>query len=158
MPNILWYILLTTLDFTAEGKDNELWLVNLLYGYFCSRQVHAVACLSHQRHLAWLPICLLQTPSTSSLHPILLPNFTVNLRPHLHIVPPHSASRYQNMKQGWNQPGEAAAGCRESKCYFPPIKMCISPWAHSTQDPETNICSPLQPDSLLSTWHRGDIQ
>lgn len=91
-------------------------------------------------------------PSTQYCCLILL------LRPHLHIVLPHSASRYQNMKQGWNQPGEAAAGCRESKCHFPPIKMCISLWAHSTQDPETNICSPLQPDSLLSTWHRGDIQ
>lgn len=72
---------------------------------------------------------------------------TVNLRPHPHIVPPHSAPRYQNM--GWNQPRQAAAGCKGSKYYFPPIKMCISLWACSTQNSGTNICPP---SSTFVVW------
>lgn len=105
------------------------------------------SCLSHQRHLAWLPICLLHTPSTSSLHPILLPNFTVNLRPHLHIVPPHSASRYQNMRQagvesawgGWLHQGVEGLNVisLQQRCAY-----LYGPTVHRTQrQTSVHLCS-----------------
>ena len=74
---------------------------------------------------------------------------TVNLRSHPCVVPPRSALRYQNMTQRWNRLRKDATGCKGSKYYFPPIKICIHiPMSLQYTELRGNICSPLQFDSL----------